>query len=105
MQSLDLGIFGNQKKIKTRFNSDSKLSPNDRRIVEIINSWRKSTCPDAIVSAFNQAGIYVESTKDSTIVRASAEKARAVRGIEHISGGNVIEGRKTIKIPEFWDND
>ena len=31
VQALDLGIFGNQKKIKTKFNSDSKLSPTDKK--------------------------------------------------------------------------
>ena len=29
VQALDHGIFGNQKKIKTKFNSDSKLPPTD----------------------------------------------------------------------------
>ena len=71
-------------------------------MIAIVNSWRRSTCPDAVVSSFNQAGIYIEcDTEGNRIVRAAAEKGRAVRGIQHSNSDNVIQGRKTTKVIGF----
>ena len=101
VQALDLGIFGNQKKLKSRFNPNKSLTLMDKTIIEIVNSWQRSTCPSAVVSAFNQAGIYVYSSSDETIVRCAAEKGRAVRGVTFTNSDNIIIGRKTYKIPSF----
>ena len=77
------------------------LTKTDCVIVEIVDSWMKSTTPGSVVSAFNQAGIYIDSSDEKTIVRASANKARAVRGVEYTNGDNVVSGRKTYTIPSF----
>lgn len=67
-----------------------------------MNSWIKITVPDVVVSAFNQAGIYVEEQKDgSYVARASIEKARAVRNMEHVECHNIIQGNKTIALLNF----
>ena len=101
VQALDLGIFGNQKKIRSRYHPNDDFSKQEKSIIDIVNSWIRATTPKAVIRAFNQAGIYVESTEIGTFVRASAEKARAVRGIEHIPCENIISGKKTIKVPYF----
>ena len=101
VQALDLGIFGIQKKIPGSISLKRVLSSVESEIVRIVNSWRKSTTPDNVVSAFNQAGIYIEYTDERTIVRCDASKGRAVRNVEYTNGENVIEGKKTIPIPTF----
>ena len=98
VQALDLGIFSCQKSIKTRLRSTSRLSANEKNIVDIVDTWMKSTTPGRVVSSFNQAGIFIESTEHSARTRASAAKGRAVRGIEHESSNNEIKGRKNQKI-------
>ena len=100
VQALDLGIFGCQKR-KHRRRKMLGLTKTDCVIVEIVDSWMKSTTPGSVVSAFNQAGIYIDSSDEKTIVRASANKARAVRGVEYTNGDNVVSGRKTYTIPSF----
>ena len=102
VQALDLGIFGRQKKCFQRYNPETNLASTDKDVIAIVNSWRRSTCPDAVVSSFNQAGIYIEcDTEGNRIVRAAAEKGRAVRGIQHSNSDNVIQGRKTTKVIGF----
>ena len=103
VQALDLGIFALQKKIKTRYNPNKSLTENDKAIVDIVDSWRKATTPKAVTSAFEQAGFYIICDKNQqSFIRADANRARAVRGIEHTQGEkHVIDGRKTITLPCF----
>ena len=101
IQALDLGIFGIQKKQIIRRKNGKKLNPTSKEIMSIVDSWRKVTTPHNIVSAFNQAGIYIECLDEKVITRASVEKARAVRGIEHVQCENEISGKLTQKILSF----
>ena len=101
VQPLDLGIFGIQKAMKKQSNSFTDLSENSQNIINIVNAWHKATTPSNIVSAFQQAGIYIVNTPDEEYVQASVEFARAVRGMEHSTCHNVIEGPKTTKLLVF----
>ena len=98
IQQLDLGIFGIQKALQTKhYKGDCRA--NDKAIIEIVNSWRKATTPDNVVSAFHQSGLYVNSTSECDgYVCADISKARAVRGIEHKPCHDVITGRQSVQI-------
>lgn len=101
VQALDLGIFGIQKKQRTRTRSNN-LSATSDSIRDIVNSFRKATLPDNVVSAFNQAGIYIEVDNDNSRARASLEMARAVRGVDHVPCKNVlISPNSTVKLKTF----
>ena len=102
IQALDLGIFGIQKKqsIRRRLKG-SKLNPTSIEIINIFDTWRTSTVPQNVVSAFNQAGIFVAISDEKTIVCADVSKARAVRGIDHTECENVLSGRTSQKLPIF----
>ena len=102
VQALDLGIFGIQKCLKTKIKTKPNISPSSKNVIQIVNSWIKTTTPDVVVSAFNQAGIFVTEQKDgSLIARASIEKARAVRNIQHQECHNIITGNKTTNLLNF----
>ena len=103
VQALDLGIFGCQKHYKTNIKKNNELEfEQSNDIMQIINSWKRATTPDKIVSAFNMAGIYViESSPNVYEARADVKKARAVRGIEHQKCHNLFIGNKTVEIPTF----
>ena len=101
IQALDLGIFGIQKKLKTKVSKNADLSKTSIEIAAIVDSWRKATTPSNIVSAFQQAGIFIESNDQFTRMRADPNKARAIRGMEHVPSNHIITGRKLSKIPEF----
>ena len=73
VQTLDLGMFGVQKKIKTHRRS-IQLNKAENHIVGVVNSWIQATTPSNVVSAFNQAGIYVESNDELLRVRADWRK-------------------------------
>ena len=104
VQALDLGIFGVQKNLKTKIKAKQNLGPSSKHVQQIVNSWIKTTTPDVVVSAFNQAGIYKEELKDGRfIARASIEKARAVRNMPHIECKNIFQGTKTISLLDFDD--
>ena len=61
------------------------LSQNSKNLKQIIDSWHKATVPGNMVQPFHQAGFYKQEQADGTfLVRAAVEKARAVRGIEHV---------------------
>ena len=60
-----------------------------------------ATTPSNVISAFNQAGVFVESNDELTRVRADWRKGRAVRGIENVPCENIISGRKTLPLPVF----
>ena len=101
VQSLDLGIFSIQKKQRSRDKLDG-LNSIDNMIRDIVNSWRKATLPDNVVSAFHQSGIYIETNSNASRARASIEYARAVRGIDHQPSRNIlISSSKTIKLKHF----
>ena len=100
VQALDLGIFGIQKCLKTKIKTKPNISPSSKNVIQIVNSWIKT--PDVVVSAFNQASIFVTEQKDgSLIARASIEKARAVRNIQHQECHNIITGNKTTNLLNF----
>ena len=102
VQALDLGILRIQKCLKCRIKTKKDLSPAAKEVIQIVNSWIKTTTPDNVTSAFNQAGIYVVELPDGSLgARASVEKARAVRNIDHIECQNEINGNKTIKLLDF----
>ena len=102
VQALDLGIFSIQKSLKTKIKTKPNISPSSKNVIQIVNSWIKTTTPDVVVSAFNQAGIFVTEQKDgSLIARASIEKARAVRNIQHQECHNIITGNKTTNLLNF----
>ena len=102
VQALDLGIFGIQKCLKCKIQTKKDLSPAAKEVIQIVNSWIKTTTPDNVTSAFNQAGIYVVELPDGSLgARASVEKARAVRNIDNIECQNEINGNKTIKLLDF----
>lgn len=78
------------------------LNSTDNMIREIVNSWRKATLPDNVVSAFHQSGIFIETKANLSRARASIECARAVRGVDHQPSQNVIKSsNKTIKLKRF----
>ena len=98
IQQLDLGIFGIQKALQTK-HIKGDYRANDKAIIEIVNSWRKATTPDNVVSAFHQSGLYVNSTSECEgYVCADISKARAVRGIQHMPCHDVIVGRQSVQI-------
>ena len=100
--ALDLGIFGIQKHFKSRIRVNGQFSDQSRNIMQIINSWIQATTPDKVVSAFNQAGIYVQELPGgSSITMADIDKARAVRGMNHSHCKNEFIGRKTVNIEQF----
>ncbi len=101
VQALDLGIFGVQKQIKTHYNGAVQLGMTENNIVGVVNSWMQATTPSNVISAFNQAGVFVESNDELTRVRADWRKGRAVRGIENVPCENIISGRKTLPLPVF----
>ena len=101
VQALDLGIFAIQKRQNTKTMKKKDLNEQSKAIIRIVDSWRKATTPLNVVSAFNQAGLYSVTDNNTTRMRASAEKARAVRGIEHTPCDNQIIGNKTQKILAF----
>ena len=101
VQPLDLGIFGNQKTVKKKSSRFSHLSENSQNIIEIVDSWQKATTPSNVVSAFNQAGIFIVNENGEEYVQASIEYARAVRGMEHKKCENIMKGSKTEKLPIF----
>lgn len=102
VQPLDLGIFGAQKATKPRCSTKHKeLSENSKNIIEIVDSWHRVTTPSNIVSAFNQAGIFVIESDEGPYTSASIEFARAVRGIEHKPCSNVVLSKKTEKLQCF----
>ena len=103
VQPLDLGIFGIQKALKSKEKVNIRgISANSKHLIQIMNSWHKATTPSNVVSAFEQAGFYLEDLGDNQfMVRASAEKARAVRGIEHKENCIVCESKKSIKLNVF----
>lgn len=99
VQALDLGIFGIQKNLKTKIKAKQNLGPSSKNVQQIVNSWIKTTTPNVVVSAFKQAGIYKEEQKDGKfIARASIEKARTVRNMQHIECKNVFQKTKTVSI-------
>ena len=100
VQALDLGIFGIQKRKRTKTSKEG-YNEASKTIINIVNSWRSVTTPDNVVSAFNQAGIFSETTEEYTRMRASANKGRAVRGVDHVPCHNLIFTNKTSKIPQF----
>ena len=104
VQALDLGIFNIQKGLKTNIKTKESFGPSSKHVQQIVNSWIKTTTPDIVISSFNQAGIYTEEQSDgSYIARASIEKARAVRNMEHIECKNITRGCKTIALLNFDD--
>ena len=101
VQPLDLGIFGIQKILLTPFKTNEKISNSSKKIIEIVNSWKKATLPCNITSAFHQAGFYLEEKNNINIVRVNIKHARAVREINHIPSKNIINGKQTVEIPGF----
>lgn len=84
VQALDLGIFSIQKTIKKNLRPPKQIKGEmEREIVCIVDSWKQATLSRNVVSAFNQAGIYLEHANGKVIMRANIKYARAVRGIEH----------------------
>ena len=100
---LDLGIFGLQKHFKKNIKANENCEQHiNVDIQQIVNSWIRSTTPDKVVSAFNQAGIYKVEVEDNVYeVRSDIKKARAIRGIDHVECRNEISGNKTVVIPEI----
>ena len=98
VQPLDLGIFGIQKALKKQSSKFAHLSENSQNIIGVVDSWHKATTPSNIVSAFNQAGIYVVRDGEKEYVQASIEYARAVRGIEHKPCMNIVNGTKCCNV-------
>lgn len=83
VQALDLGIFGIQKMMKRSIEPPEFLSPDEKEIVAIVDSWRRATTPGNVTSAFRQAGIYQEKLEDNYVMRANIKYARAVREMKH----------------------
>lgn len=89
VQALDLGIFGIQKSLKGKIKTKKEIGPAAKEVLQIVNSWIKITTPDIVVSAFNQAGIYVLELQDGNLTaREEIKKARAVQNIDHIECKN-----------------
>lgn len=102
VQALDLGIFGIQKAQKCKIKTKKDIGPAAKEVLQIVNSWIKTTTPDVVVSAFNQAGIYVLELPDGSFTaRAEVEKARPVRNIDHTECKNLIRGNKTVPLLSF----
>ena len=102
IQALDLGIFGIQKVLKPKEKVNIKnISRNSKQIVQIVNSWRKATTPSNVVSAFQQAGFYLEEINDQRYVRADVMKARSVRGLDHSEPICEATGKKSVKLLKF----
>ena len=55
----------------------------EKDIIRIIDSWRKTTTPKNVISAFYQAGIYRTNVNGKIIMAADIKYARGVRGIPH----------------------
>lgn len=83
VQALDLGIFGIQKVIKSSIRANLDITPQTDDIRRIYNSLQRAATPDNVVSAFRQAGIYVDQVNGEMVARADIAYARAVRGGEH----------------------
>lgn len=102
VQALDLGIFGIQKALKCKIKTKKDIGPAAKEVLQIVNSFIKTTTPDVVVSAFNQAGIYVLELPDGSFTaRAEVEKARPVRNIDHTECKNLIRGNKTVPLLSF----
>ena len=84
VQALDLGIFGLQKRVKKScFFSSFNIGDTEKEVISIVDSWRQTTTPRNVVSAFSQAGIYRKVCDGKVIMAADIKYARAVRGMSH----------------------
>lgn len=101
VQALDLGIFGIQKALKRSIDPPEFLSPDEKEIVAIVDSWKRATTPGNVTSAFRQAGIYQEKLDENYVMRANVKYARAVRGMEHEPAPFPEEYIKTESINAF----
>ena len=79
IQPLDLGIFCAQKVQKKTIKDKPDLKQEENNILKIVESWQKATTPSNVVSAFKQAGIYMERVSDQVVMRADIKHARSVR--------------------------
>ena len=84
LQALDLGIFAIQKTAKRTILTPRGVDGEaEKDIIRIIDSWRKTTTPKNVISAFNQAEIYRTNVNGKIIMAADIKCARGVRGIPH----------------------
>lgn len=80
-QALDLGVFGFSKRVsRFRVQPPPNFSAQSKNIIKIVTSVYRSTDPFSTASAFRQAGITLEITKNNTqkikILRGCARSVR-----------------------------
>lgn len=108
LQVLDIGLFGIQKKRKTRIHVKKGLSEQSEEIVKILNSWESVALSSNICSAFEQAGFYKcadEENDQKVYIKVNIQNAVRIRGLETTPVVHGKEYKDRIPVQCFENNE
>lgn len=105
LQVLDLGLFGIQKKGKSKVHIKKGLNEQSEELIKIINSWEAATSRTNICSAFEQAGFSKYVDNDIIYMNVNIQNAIRIRGLRTSPVIHGSEYKDRIKVKSFSNEE
>ena len=100
-----MGLFGIQKKGKSKVHIKKGLNEQSEELIKIINSWEAATSRTNICSAFEQAGFSKYVDNDIIYMNVSIQNAIRIRGLRTSPVIHGSEYKDRIKVKSFSNEE